>query len=126
MSWTFSEQMTSLCLRAKCVISESMFWPGDVCIAQLHKLVDAPELRLYPALFAKTEKLMHSIEVYQKVVDDCKDSPWTTWQDVYEASQKKPSKVLDQILAEENAKLCLSWIDLHNVNSAYTSLIDTK
>lgn len=63
----YTEQMTSLCLRVKCVISESIYWPGDVCIDQLHKLVEIPELQSFPALFTKAEKLMRSIKVYQKV-----------------------------------------------------------
>ncbi|XP_034238268.1 uncharacterized protein LOC117643458 isoform X2 [Thrips palmi] len=125
-SWMFSEEIKSLCLRSKCVMSQSIFWPGDFCVVQLRKLVEVPELRLYPALFTKAEKLMHSIKVYQKVVDECKDSPWGTWQDVYNASQKKPSRVLDQILADQNAELCLSWIDLHNITSTHTYLIDSK
>lgn len=125
-SWMFCEQMTSLYFRAKCVISDSLFWPADICIAQLKRLLENPELCSYPALFLKSEKLLRSIEVYQKVLDECRDSPWNTWQDIYYASQKKPSKVLDQILTDENAELCLSWIDLHSVTSAYTYLIDTK
>lgn len=64
--------------------------------------------------------------MYYQVVDECKDSPWRTWQDVYNASQKKPSQVLDHILADQNAELCLSWIDLHSVTSTYNYLIDSR
>lgn len=56
-----------LLFRARCVIKESIYWPGEVCISQLQKILQYPEMKLYPVLFTKAEALMHSIKINQKV-----------------------------------------------------------
>ncbi|KAJ1528811.1 hypothetical protein ONE63_007188 [Megalurothrips usitatus] len=124
--WLYCEQMSSLCLQARCIITESIHWPGKVCLDYLKKILQIPELKSYPVLFSQAVHLMHSIEVYQNIIDHCKGAPWLLWQEVQCASQTEPGFVLKLILCNRNAELCVSWIELNNVTLCRQYLIDSE
>ncbi|KAK3912489.1 Zinc finger FYVE domain-containing protein 26 [Frankliniella fusca] len=125
-SWLFCEQIKCIYIKARCVISESIFWPGEVCIRLLKCISKSPEIRNYPDMFFRTRTLLDSITIYQKLVDFCGRVQWNSWQEVRTISQTRPAHVLEQIVSLQNVDICVAWLDLLNISEKHTYLIDTN
>lgn len=125
-SWLFCKQIRSIYFRARCIFAESTYWPGEVCISQLGYILKSVEIRDYPSIFLKAKILLHSITIYQEMVDCCGKAQWKSWQEVQKDSQINPAFVLEQIILHQNARICVEWLDLINISTNHTYMIDTN